>query len=316
MPGGQITNLREQARSLGLESQWSEVVKAYYDINHLFGDIIKVTPSSKVVADMALMLVSQGLTVSDLERSETEMRFPESVISMFKGDLGQPMNGWPKFLQEKILKEEKAYTVVPSSLLPVADLLSERKLLEDQIGRLVSDFEFASYLMYPKVFIDYSCFNKEFGPVSILPTVAYFYGLKAGEELQCEFERGKSLVILYQAKSNRDHQSMIEVFFELNGQPRLIKVLDRNSNFILSNRILHKKAIKENLSHFAAPMSGLISSILVCIGQCVKIGDVLFSIEAMKMETVLYSEREGIIDDILVSFGDSIEIGDLLLIFR
>jgi pyruvate carboxylase len=156
MPGGQFTNLKEQARSLGLESRWHEVAQAYADVNQMFGDIVKVTPSSKVVGDMALMMVSQDLTVSDVENPEKDIAFPDSVVSMLKGDLGQPPGGWPQGLQKKALKGDAAYTVVPGSLLPPADLDVERKTIETKLERSVNDYEFASYLMYPKVFTDFA----------------------------------------------------------------------------------------------------------------------------------------------------------------
>uniref|UniRef100_UPI000332EA5D Pyruvate carboxylase n=1 Tax=Rhizobium etli (strain ATCC 51251 / DSM 11541 / JCM 21823 / NBRC 15573 / CFN 42) TaxID=347834 RepID=UPI000332EA5D len=227
MPGGQFTNLKEQARSLGLETRWHQVAQAYADANQMFGDIVKVTPSSKVVGDMALMMVSQDLTVADVVSPDREVSFPESVVSMLKGDLGQPPSGWPEALQKKALKGEKPYTVRPGSLLKEADLDAERKVIEKKLEREVSDFEFASYLMYPKVFTDFALASDTYGPVSVLPTPAYFYGLADGEELFADIEKGKTLVIVNQAVSATDSQGMVTVFFELNGQPRRIKVPDR-----------------------------------------------------------------------------------------
>ena len=168
MPGGQFTNLKEQARSLGLEARWHEVAQAYADANQMFGDIVKVTPSSKVVGDMALMMVSQDLTVADVENPAKDMSFPDSVISMLKGDLGQPPAGWPEGLQKKVLKNDEPYTVRPGSLLEDADLEAERKDAEEKLGREIDDFELASYLMYPKVFIDYATATETYGPVSVL----------------------------------------------------------------------------------------------------------------------------------------------------
>ncbi|MFN3362876.1 MAG: pyruvate carboxylase, partial [Allorhizobium sp.] len=214
MPGGQFTNLKEQARSLGLETRWHEVAQAYADANQMFGDIVKVTPSSKVVGDMALMMVSQDLSVADVENPAKDIAFPDSVVSMLKGDLGQPPGGWPEALQKKALKGEQAYTAVPGSLLPPADLDAERKLIEEKLGREVSDFEFASYLMYPKVFTDYALAADMYGPVSVIPTPQYFYGLPAGEELFVDLEKGKTLVIVNQAIGNTDEKGMVTVFFE------------------------------------------------------------------------------------------------------
>ncbi len=228
MPGGQFTNLKEQARSLGLETKWHKVAQTYADANKMFGDIVKVTPSSKVVGDMALMMVSQDLTVADVENPNKDIAFPDSVVSMLKGDLGQPPGGWPEALQKKALKGEQPYTAVPGSLLPPADLDAERKAIEDKLGRQVDDFEFASYLMYPKVFTDFALAVETYGPVSILPTPAYFYGIKDGEEMFADLEKGKTLVVVNQAITQADPQGMVTVFFELNGQPRRIKVPDRS----------------------------------------------------------------------------------------
>ncbi|MFT2213596.1 pyruvate carboxylase [Rhizobium giardinii] len=312
MPGGQFTNLKEQARSLGLETRWHQVAQAYADANQMFGDIVKVTPSSKVVGDMALMMVSQDLTVADVENPAKDVSFPDSVVSMLKGDLGQPPGGWPKALQAKALKGEKAYTARPGSLLADADLDKERKDIETKLERKVSDFEFASYLMYPKVFTDYAQAAETYGPVSVLPTPAYFYGLSAGEELLPELEKGVSLVILHQAKSEPDEQAMVKVFFELNGQPRLIKVPDRNRSATSAAR---RKADLGNATHLGAPMPGVISTVSVSPGQTVKSGDVLLSIEAMKMETALHAEKDGTIAEVLVRTGDQIDAKDLLIVY-
>ncbi|TPJ18883.1 pyruvate carboxylase [Mesorhizobium sp. B2-7-3] len=312
MPGGQFTNLKEQARSLGLETRWHQVAQAYADANQMFGDIVKVTPSSKVVGDMALMMVSQDLTVADVENPAKDVSFPESVVSMLKGDLGQPPGGWPKALQDKALKGEKPYTAVPGSLLAPADLDAERKAIEEQLGREVSDNEFASYLMYPKVFTDYALAADTYGPVSVLPTPAYFYGLTAGEELLPELEKGVSLVVQHQAMSEPDEQGMVKVFFEINGQPRLIKVPDRNR---VASSTARRKSDLTNAAHLGAPMPGVISTVFVSAGQTVKCGDVLLSIEAMKMETALHAEKDGMIADVLVKTGDQIDTKDLLIVY-
>ena len=313
MPGGQFTNLKEQARSLGLETRWHQVAQAYADANQMFGDIVKVTPSSKVVGDMALMMVSQDLSVKDVENPEKDIAFPESVISMLKGDLGQPPGGWPEGLQKKALKGDQPFTDRPGSLLPDADLDEERKAIEERLERSVSDFEFASYLMYPKVFTDYALASDMYGPVSVLPTHAYFYGLTAGEELYPEIEKGKSLVILHQAKSEPDDKGMVKVFFEINGQPRLIKVPDRNRT---ATSVARRKVDIGNAAHVGAPMPGVISTVAVAPGQSVKAGDVLLSIEAMKMETALHAERDGKVSEVLVKVGDQIDAKDLLIAFE
>jgi pyruvate carboxylase len=313
MPGGQFTNLKEQARSLGLESRWHKVAQTYADVNQMFGDIVKVTPSSKVVGDMALMMVSQDLTVADVENPQKDIAFPESVVSMLKGDLGQPPGGWPEAIQKKALKGDAPYTVRPGSLLPAADLSAERREIEEKIERKISDFEFASYLMYPKVFTDFALASETYGPVSVLPTHAYFYGLADGEEMFAEIERGKTLVIVNQAASAADAQGMVTVFFELNGQPRRIKVPDRSAG--ASGTAARRKAELGNASQLGAPMPGVISRVFVTSGQAIKAGDVLLSIEAMKMETALHAEKDGTIAEILVKAGDQIDAKDLLVVY-
>lgn len=314
MPGGQFTNLKEQARSLGLETRWHEVAQAYADANQMFGDIVKVTPSSKVVGDMALMMVSQDLTVADVESPSKDVSFPDSVVSMMRGDLGQPPSGWPEDLQKKVLKGEKAYTDRPGSLLADADLDAERKEIETKLEREVSDFEFASYLMYPKVFTDYAVLSETYGPVSTLPTPAYFYGLDVGDEMFIEIEQGKTLVVRNLATGETDDKGMVTVFFELNGQPRRVKVPDRIHG--ASAAAARQKVDPTNEAHVGAPMPGVISTVAVAGGQEVKAGDVLVSIEAMKMETAIHAERDGKIGDVLVKAGDQIDAKDLIVVYE
>ena len=206
MPGGQFTNLKEQARSLGLETRWHEVAQAYHDVNLMFGDIVKVTPSSKVVGDMALMMVSQDLTVADVENPAKDIAFPDSVVSMLRGDLGQSPGGWPEKLQKKALKGEKPITVRPGSLLKPADLKASRKEIEEKLGRTLSEYEFASWLMYPKVFSDFAAAQEIYGPVSVLPTPIYFYGMKAEDEIFVDIEKGKTLVVRCLAHRRRRRQ--------------------------------------------------------------------------------------------------------------
>ena len=313
MPGGQFTNLKEQARSLGLETRWHEVAQAYHDVNLMFGDIVKVTPSSKVVGDMALMMVSQDLTVADVENPAKDIAFPDSVVSMLRGDLGQSPGGWPAALQKKALKGEKPITARPGSLLKEADLTRNRADAEAKIGRKLSEFEFASWLMYPKVFSDYSAAHDVYGPVSVLPTPVYFYGMKPQDEIFVDLERGKTLVIRCFAIGDVDDKGMVTVFFELNGQPRRVKVPDRIHGGSAAR--LRRKAEAGNEAHVGAPMPGVISTLVVAAGQAIRAGDVLLSIEAMKMETALHAERDGTVSEVLVKAGDQIDAKDLLIVF-
>ncbi|MCX8567439.1 pyruvate carboxylase [Aminobacter sp. MET-1] len=313
MPGGQFTNLKEQARSLGLETRWHEVAQAYHDVNLMFGDIVKVTPSSKVVGDMALMMVSQDLSVSDVENPAKDIAFPESVVSMLRGDLGQSPGGWPAALQKKALKGETPITVRPGSLLKPADLKASRKDIEGKLGRKLAENEFASWLMYPKVFSDFAHAQETYGPVSVLPTPTYFYGMQPEDEVFVDIEKGKTLVIRCLAVGDVDEKGMVTVFFELNGQPRRVKVPDRAHGAGASK--MRRKAEAGNDAHVGAPMPGVVSTLAVAAGQPVKAGDVLLSIEAMKMETALHAERDGTITEVLVRAGDQIDAKDLLVVY-
>jgi pyruvate carboxylase len=313
MPGGQFTNLKEQARAFGLEARWHEVAKAYRDANDMFGDIIKVTPSSKVVGDMALMMVTQGLTPADVVDPHREISFPASVVEMLRGDLGQPPGGWPAELQSKVLKGAKASTARPASLLKDADLAAERANAEKRSGRHIDDQELASFLMYPKVFTDFAAADRKYGPVSALPTPIYFYGMQAGEETSVAIEQGKSLVVRLQAVGETDEEGQVRVFFELNGQPRMVKVPNRA---VASSLPARRKAEEGNDAHVAAPMPGAIATVAVRPGQRVKAGDVLLTIEAMKMETALHALRDATVSQILVSPGQPVDAKDLLVILE
>ena len=314
MPGGQFTNLKEQARSLGLETRWHEVAQAYADANRMFGDIVKVTPSSKVVGDMALMMVSQGLSVQDVEDPGKDVAFPDSVVNMLRGDLGQSPGGWPEALQKKVLKGAEPITVRPGSLLPEADLDAERAEAAEKTGHDLSDVELASYLMYPKVFTDFDKAQQVYGPTSVLPTPVYFYGLETGEEIYVDLEPGKTLVVRCQAVGETDEKGEKKVFFELNGQPRVVKVPDRAHG--ATGAAALRKAEDGNAAHVGAPMPGVISTVAVKPGQDVTQGDVLVSIEAMKMETALHAERDGKVSEVLVSPGAQIDAKDLLIVFE
>jgi pyruvate carboxylase len=311
MPGGQFTNLKEQARGLGLETRWHEVAQAYRAANDLFGDIVKVTPSSKVVGDLALMMVAQDLTPADVSDPDKELALPASVIEMLRGDLGQPPGGWPPALQRKALKGEEASIARPGALLAAADLPARRLEAEKRCGRQIDDHDLASYLMYPKVFADYVGAERKYGPVSVLPTPVYFYGMQVGDEASFAIEKGKSLVVRLQAVGDTDEEGQVKVFFELNGQPRLVKAPNRAASALLPAR---RKAEEGNDAHVASPMPGSIATIAVKPGQQVKAGDVLLTIEAMKMETALHAPRDGLIQELLVHPGSPVDAKDLLAV--
>ncbi|MBR1146169.1 pyruvate carboxylase [Bradyrhizobium sp. AUGA SZCCT0431] len=310
MPGGQFTNLIEQARSLGLEARWHEVAKAYRAANDMFGDIVKVTPSSKVVGDMALMMVSQGLTAQNVMDPDREIAFPASVVDMLRGNLGQPPGGWPPSLQAKVLKGETPIMQRPGSLLPLADLALERIEAERVCGRALEDTEFATYLMYPKIFAEFDRSRQKYGPVSVLPTDVFFYGVKIGHEAAFEIEDGKTLVVRLISVGQIRSDGQVKVLFELNGCPRFITVPDRSATTAAKVRA---KAQDGNIGHIAAPMPGIVSTVNVTKGQRVKSGDALLCVEAMKMETVLVAPCDGRVAEILVSPGVQVEARDLLV---
>jgi pyruvate carboxylase len=258
-------------------------------------------------------MVSQDLAVADVENPARDIAFPDSVVSMLRGDLGQSPGGWPEALQKKVLKGDKPITVRPGSLLKAANLKASRKEIEDKLERKLSEFEFASWLMYPKVFSDFTAAQETYGPVSVLPTPTYFYGMKPEDEIFVDIEKGKTLVVRCLAIGDVDEKGMVTVFFELNGQPRRIKVPDRAHG--ASAAKARRKAEPGNEAHVGAPMPGVVSALAVAAGQAVKAGDVLLSIEAMKMETALHAERDGTIAEVLVKAGDQIDAKDLLIAF-
>jgi pyruvate carboxylase len=311
MPGGQFTNLKAQARSLGLEERWHEVAEAYAEVNRMFGDIVKVTPSSKVVGDMALMMVAQGLTREDVENPAREVAFPDSVVDMMKGNLGQPPGGWPEALQRKVLKGETPITDRPGLHAEPVDIEATRARVSAELeGFKLDDEDLNGYLMYPKVFLDYMGRHRIYGPVRTLPTRTFFYGMEPGEEIEAEIDPGKTLVIRLQTVGETDDAGEVRVFFELNGQPRVVRVPNRAVQATTARR---PKAEPGNPGHVGAPMPGVVSTVAVKEGQTVRPGDILLTIEAMKMETGLYAEREGTVKAIHVQPGGQIDAKDLLV---
>jgi pyruvate carboxylase len=313
MPGGQFTNLKEQARSLGLESRWHEVAQTYADVNQMFGDIVKVTPSSKVVGDMALAMVSAGLRRADVEDPSRDIAFPDSVVGFFAGDLGQPPGGFPEKLQKKVLKGRTPLTERPGSYLKPIDLEAERAKVAKDTGEAIDDKRLASALMYPKVFADFVKTQDKYGPTEVLPTPVYFYGLKEGEEVFLDLEKGKTLVLTYQGRTETNEKGEVRVFFDLNGQPRTITVPDRLK---VGEIKVRAKAVLGDAKQVGAPMPGVISGLGVKVGDKVFAGDVLLSIEAMKMETAIHAEFDGVVAEVTVKPGDQIDAKDLLVRFE
>ncbi|MBC7156513.1 MAG: pyruvate carboxylase, partial [Rhodobacteraceae bacterium] len=311
MPGGQFTNLKAQARSMGLEERWHEVARAYADVNMMFGDIVKVTPSSKVVGDMALMMVAQGLTRADVEDPARDVTFPDSVLDMLRGNLGQPPGGWPDWLVKKALKDEVPFTGRPGARLEPVDLEATRADVSAELeGKAVDDEDLAGYLMYPKVFMDYMGRHRLYGPVRTLPTPTFFYGMEPGEEISAEIAPGKTLEIRLQAVGETHEDGGVRVFFELNGQPRVIRVPDRSSAAAAAAR---PKAEGGNPAHIGAPMPGEVAAVAVQPGAKVHAGDLLLTIEAMKMETGLHADRDATVSAVHVAPGAQIDAKDLLV---
>ena len=314
MPGGQFTNLKAQARSLGLEDRWPEVARTYAEVNQMFGDIVKVTPSSKVVGDMALMMVAQGLSRADVEDPARELAFPDSVIDMLRGNLGQPPGGFPEVIVRKALKDETPVTERPGRHLTPVDLeATRRKLVKELEGKAVDDEDLNGYLMYPKVFLDYMGRHRQYGPVRTLPTRTFFYGMEPGEEISVEIDPGKILEIRLQAVGETQEDGEVKVFFELNGQPRVIRVPNR---LVKSRTAARPKAEPGNPAHVGAPMPGVVASVAVQPGQAVKTGDMLLTIEAMKMETGIHAERDAVVKAVHVQPGGQIDAKDLLVEFE
>jgi len=315
MPGGQYTNLRQQAKNLGLEDRWPQVCDAYVAANQLLGDIVKVTPSSKVVGDLALFMVTNELSPVDLLNPKTPLNFPTSVVEMLQGMLGEPEGGWPKPFQDVVLRSARAKPIVgrPGAALPPADFGAAADKLHDTMRREPREEDVLSYLLYPQVFLDYLSHWQEYGDTSTIPTANFFYGLQPGEEIAVEIERGKTLIIRYLTTGEVRDDGTRSVFFELNGQPRDIRVVDRS---VEATRKQHPKASADDPNHVAAPMPGKISSVAVKPGQTVQEGERLLSIEAMKMETAVYSPRDGVVGDVLVGAGTVVEARDLLVTMK
>jgi pyruvate carboxylase len=313
IPGGQYTNLRQQARSMGIDQRWPEVAKMYAEVNDMFGDIVKVTPTSKVVGDMTLLMITSNLTSADVMDPAKEIAFPESVVSFFRGELGQPHGGFPKALQKKVLKRKKPLTVRPGAKMKAVNLPTVRKQAEAKVGRQISDQELASYLMYSQVFVDYAAHLRKFGQVGAVPTKVFFYGMEPGDEIAVDIEKGKTLIIRFLAVGDPAEDGRRTVFFELNGQPRSVRIADLSQeSAVPDNRV----AEEGNPDHVPAPMPGVIASIAAEPGQKVKRGDTLLTIEAMKMETTVNAERDGEIAEVVVSIGTPISARDLLVVLK
>jgi len=313
MPGGQYTNLREQARALGLGPRWPEVVRYYEEVNQILGDIVKVTPSSKVVGDLAMFLLTKGVEPKDLANLPEGTDFPESVVDMLSGGLGQPMGGWPKKVQKVILGDRKAYKGRPGARADKIDLDKAREEAAAITRHQCTDDELYEYLMYPQVFKDFVSFRNIYGEASVLPTPAFYYGLKPGEEISVEIEEGKTLIVklIYLSEPNDDGERVLT--FELNGKARECVISDKSVKVESKRRV---KADSADPKQIGAPIPAMISGLPVTVGTQVKKGDKLAILEAMKMQTTVYAQEDGVIDQIAVQVGDAVESKDLLVTLR
>jgi pyruvate carboxylase len=313
MPGGQYTNLYAQAQSLGLESRWPEVVRMYARVNQMFGDIIKVTPSSKVVGDMSLFMVGNNIGPDDVVNGNRELAFPESVVEFFEGRLGQPPGGFPKKLQQRVLRGRKPIRSRPGASLPPAELDKTREELQKRFKHAVGDQELVGFLLYPKVVPDFVEHVRKYSDTSVLPTSVFFHGLAPGEETTIEIEPGKTLILKFLTVGDPHPDGTRLVFFELNGQPREVVVQDVA---LAGQGVQRRKADAADPLQVAAPMPGLVVSVGVAAGEQVARGQKLLSMEAMKMETTLYAEHGGRIAELLAKPGTQVEAGDLLVRFE
>jgi pyruvate carboxylase len=313
MPGGQYTNLREQAGALGLGKRWPDVVTTYQECNRLLGDIVKVTPSSKSVGDLAIFLITKGVKPEDLLNLPEETGFPQSVIDLLSGNLGQPKGGWPKAVQKVILGKQKPMRGRPGASAPKIDLKKEKAALVKKFGKQCTDDDLFCSVMYPQVFSEFQDFKKKFGDVSVLPTLAYFHGLEPGEEISITIEEGKTLFIKLLHVGEPDENGIRSLTFEINGKARTTLVHDKS---IKGEAKTREKADPSNGLHVGAPIPAIISSIATSVGKTVSKGDKIAVLEAMKMQTTIYASTDGTIDELLVKVGDSVESKDLIARLR
>jgi pyruvate carboxylase len=309
MPGGQFTNLKEQANSMGLGHRWPEIARCYAEVNQLLGDIVKVTPSSKVVGDMALFLFTRGIKPADVVNLPPGTSFPASVIDMLSGGLGKPMGGWPRKVVTAVLGDGKP----ASAQAPKIDLAQTSRDLFMKLKREVTEDDLYSHLMYPEVFAEFARFEREYSDVSVLPTPAFFYGLRPGEEIAVSIEAGKTLFIKLVNVGLPDKDGKRIVSYELNGVPRESTIVDKSLQTKVKARA---KADPEKPSEVGAPIPGVITGLHATIGGKVAKGDKLITLEAMKMQTTIYAPEDGIVAEIFVKVGESVESKDLLLKMR
>jgi pyruvate carboxylase len=314
MPGGQFTNLKEQAAGMGLAQRWPEIARTYAEVNQLFGDIVKVTPSSKVVGDMTMFLITRGIKPADVLNLEPgSVPFPESVIDMLGGGLGKPMGGWPKKIQHVVLGERKPLKGRPGESLKPLNFKKIEEELTAKLKREATTDDVLSHVMYPEVFAGYAKMERDFGDLSALPTPAFFYGMKVGQEVSIEIEPGKTLFIRLVNIGAVDPEGKRAVNFELNGMARQLSIVDKSAKPTVKARV---KADPAKPAEVGAPIPGLVTALAVSVGAKVAKGDKLLTLEAMKMQTTIYASAAGVVEEICVQNGDAVESKDLILKIR
>ncbi|HKZ16172.1 MAG TPA: pyruvate carboxylase [Geobacteraceae bacterium] len=311
IPGGQYSNYKPQVAGLGLIDRWEECKEMYHRVNVLFGDIIKVTPSSKVVGDMAMFLVKNNLDVDDVYTKGEELTFPESVVGFFKGMIGQPYQGFPEKLQKIILKGEAPITCRPGELLEPVNFEEERQKIKDKFGWALDDKSLLSHTLYPNVYPDFHKHGVTYSDTSVIPTPIFFYGLEAGQETSVEIDPGKTLIIKLNAIGSVHPDGTRNIYFELNGLARQVTIRDQS---VVSEVSEHQKADKFNPHHVGAPMPGRVLKVNVKPGNKVKAGDIIIVTEAMKMETNVKAKIDGKIGEVKFEEGDKVDKDDLLIV--
>ena len=311
IPGGQYSNYKPQVAGLGLLDRWEECKEMYHQVNLMFGDIVKVTPSSKVVGDMSMFLVKNNLQPADVFTTKEDLAFPESVVGMFKGMLGQPYQGWPEELQKIVLKGQQPITCRPGELLEPADFDEERLKLEEKLGHKVDDKALISSILYPNVYPEFDKHRQEYSDTSVIPTPIFFYGLEPGQETSLDIEPGKTLIIKLNAVGKLQEDGTREVYFELNGNNRAVVIRDQS---IQNSDAFREKADKGNPAHIGAPMPGKVFKVNVKAGDKVKAGDVLMVTEAMKMETNIKAKADGTVAEVRFKEADKVEKEDLVIV--
>ncbi|HMM05514.1 MAG TPA: pyruvate carboxylase [Clostridiales bacterium] len=314
IPGGQYTNLKPQVESVGLGHRFKEVKEKYREVNEILGDIVKVTPSSKMVGDLAIFMVQNNLDKDNIAEKAKTLNFPDSVVSYFKGMMGQPLGGFPEDLQKAVLKGEEPITCRPGELLPSVDLEAVKEQISglneniDNIDRAV-----ISWCLYPKVTEEYIRHREEYDDLSRLPSHVFFDGLMAGEKMEVEIEKGKTLIIKFIGLGDLNDDGTRNVIYEMNGAQREITIKDKNAVSIVKEVVL---ADQKNPGHVAASLPGAVSSILVEVGDEIKENQTVAMMEAMKMETNITAGKAGIVSEIRVVAGDTVQAGELIMVIE